>query len=187
MRYEAVVIGVSMGGLQALRQILSRLPASFPLPIMIVQHISPQSDSIWINLLNNASKVTVKEAEEKEVIKPGFVYVAPPSYHILVERDRTFSLSADDKVNYARPSIDVLFDSAADVYKSKLIGVVLTGANHDGAQGLKAIKDYGGMAIVQDPQTAEAQVMPKSAIAIAQPDYVLSLEKIVDLLIQLSL
>ncbi|CAN5357430.1 chemotaxis protein CheB [soil metagenome] len=186
MKYEAVVIGVSMGGLAALREILSKLPATFPWPIIIVQHISPQSDSLWISILDRITALTVREAEEKDAIKPGFVYLAPPNYHLLVEKNRTFSLSADDKVNYARPSIDVLFESAADAYKHNLIGVILTGANHDGAKGLKAIQDYGGLVIVQDPQTAEAQMMPKAAIQLTKTNYVFSLQKIVDLLILLS-
>lgn len=187
MRYEAIVIGVSMGGLNALKIILSGLPAKFPLAIIIVQHISPQSDSIWINLLDRICKLPVREAEEKERVLPGNVYIAPPGYHLLVEKDKTFSISADHRVNFARPSIDVLFESAAEAYREKLVGVVLTGANHDGAAGLGFIQQLGGFAIVQDPLTAEAQVMPKSAIAATQTKNVFSLEKIVDLLIQLSI
>ena len=186
MKYEAVVIGVSMGGLAALKRILSPLPASLPWPIIIVQHISPSSDNLWISMLNKMTPLTVKEAEEKETAMAGYVYVAPANYHLLIEKNRTFSLSADGRVNYARPSVDVLFESAADAYKHRLIGIVLTGANHDGAHGLKMIQDYGGLAIVQDPQTAEAQMMPKSAIESTKTNHVLSLEKIVDLLIQLS-
>lgn len=187
MRYEAVVIGVSMGGLNALKIILSALPANFPMAVIIVQHISANSDSIWVSLLNRTSKLHVKEAEEKEAILPGTVYVAPPGYHLLVEKNKTFSISADHRVNFARPSIDVLFDSAAEAYHEKLIGVVLTGANHDGAAGLAFIKKLGGFVIVQDPQTAEAQVMPKCAIDATKTNNVFSLEKIVDLLIQLSI
>ncbi len=186
MNYEAVVIGVSMGGLSALKRILGPLPASFPLPIIVVQHIGATSDSLWVSMLNNMTALTVKEAEEKELALPGYVYVAPANYHLLIEKNRTFSLSADAKVNYARPSVDVLFDSAADAFRHQLIGIVLTGANHDGAQGLKNIQDCGGLPVVQDPETAEAATMPKYAIAATKTTHVLSIEKIVDLLIQLS-
>src|SRR5690606_35205527 len=118
----------------------------------------------WIDILDSMCFLRVKEADEKEKIKPGCVYIAPPNYHLLIEKNETFSLSIDEKVNYARPSIDVLFDSAAYVYYDQLIGVVMTGANHDGAMGLKKIKENGGMTIVQDPETAISRFMPEAAI-----------------------
>lgn len=186
MDYSAVVIGVSAGGMNALGAILPRLPADFPLPIVIVQHISPHSDTFMIRHFNSLSKITVKEADEKESIKPGFAYFAPPNYHLLIEEDHTFSLSIEGRVNYSRPSIDVLFDSALDAYCSKLIGIILTGANNDGSRGLKKIKDCGGLAIVQDPKTAEVSAMPEGALKISKIDHVLKLEEIAPFLIEIT-
>lgn len=183
---KAIVIGVSAGGMKALKILLTDLPADFSLPIIIVQHVSPDSTGLWITLLDAACKLKIKEADEKEKIERGFVYAAPPNYHLLIERDYSFSLSTDKRVNYARPSIDVLFETAADVYGSGLIGVVLTGANNDGANGLKKIKEMGGIAIVQDPETAESPYMPTSAINATQVDYILPLEDIKEVLIELA-
>lgn len=185
--YKAVVVGTSMGGLNALKQLLAPLPASLPWPIIIVQHVSALSNGYWIKILDDCTALKVSEAEEKEMALPGHVYFAPPNYHLLIEKNGTFSLSADEKVSYARPSIDVLFESASDAYKEKLIGIVLTGANSDGALGLKAISDNGGLTIVQDPTTAEVPTMPEKAYAIVENSYVFSVSKIVDLLIQLGL
>ena len=184
--YEAIVIGVSSGGMNALKIISSTLPAHFNLPIIIVQHLSAHSDSHWIKLLNEKSHLNVKEADEKEKIEKGNIYIAPPNYHLLIEKDKTFSLTIDERVNFARPSIDVLFESAAEAYKNKLIGIVLTGSNSDGTKGIKRIKDYGGLAIIQDPNTADSEYMPKSAIAAIKPDYIVSLDEIVELLIKID-
>jgi len=196
MQYEAIVIGVSSGGMNALKFIFSALPANFSIPIIIVQHVSARSDNEWITLLNGKSNLTIKEADEKEKIacppeqlfgrESANVYVAPANYHLLIEKDRTFSLTIDEPVNFARPSIDVLFESAAEAYRDKLIGIVLTGSNNDGAKGIKLIKECGGLTIIQDPKTAESSAMPASAIAAIEPDYILSLEKIVQLLIKLT-
>lgn len=186
MNYEAIVIGVSSGGLNAMKVIFSLLPKNFSTPIIIVQHISPRSDNQWINLINDKSNLCLKEADEKEKIENGNVYIAPPNYHLMIEKNKTFSLSIEERVNYSRPSIDVLFESAAEAYKNKLIGVVLTGSNNDGTKGLKRIQEYGGLAIVQDPKTAESAYMPASAIAAIQPDYILTLEDISDLLIKID-
>jgi len=189
MNYEAVVLGVSSGGMNALKFIFAALPAGFTIPIIIVQHLSPRSDNEWIELLNENSNLTIKEADEKEKIESGNVYIAPSNYHLLIEKDRTFSLTIDERVNYARPSIDVLFETAAEAYKNKLIGIVLTGSSNDGAKGIKRIKECGGLAIIQDPETAESSYMPASAIAAClsgrqaiEPDHVLSLDNIVELL-----
>jgi len=186
MSYEAIVIGVSSGGMKAMKIIFSHLPKGFKTPIIIVQHISAHSDSKWIQLLNDAYNLDIKEADEKELIENGKVYFAPPNYHLLIEKDKTFSLTIDERVNYARPSIDVLFESASEAYKNKLIGIILTGSNNDGTNGIKRIQECGGLAIVQDPKTAEAAYMPISAIAAIQPDYILSLEDIIKLLIKLD-
>jgi len=186
MDYKAIVIGASAGGLTALQEILAPLPADFPLPILVVQHRLPTADDLLTFALNESCNLTIREADEKDYIEPGCVFVAPSNYHLLVERDRTLSLSADAKVCYSRPSIDVLFESAADIYLSHLIGVILTGANHDGTAGLKKIKQNGGLTLAQDPATAEADIMPLSAIRENVVDQILSLADIASLLLQLS-
>jgi two-component system chemotaxis response regulator CheB len=186
MNYEAIVIGVSSGGLNAMKVMFSLLPKEFNTPIIIVQHIGVRSDNFWIQLLNDKSNLYIKEADEKEKIENGKVYIAPPNYHLLIEKDKTFSLTIDERVNYSRPSIDVLFESAAEAYKNKLIGVVLTGSNNDGTNGIKRIHEWGGLTIIQNPESAESSYMPKSAIAAIKPDYILSLEDIAELLIKLD-
>jgi two-component system chemotaxis response regulator CheB len=185
MRYEAVVIGVSFGGIEALKVILSALPASFPLPIAIVQHRDERSDGFLAEYLNQLSGLVVSEAEEKEPLCAGHAYLAPAGYHLLIELDRSFSLSVDPRVNYSCPSVDVLFESAADAFADSLIGIVLTGANADGAKGLKAIKARRGLAIVQDPQTAQAAAMPRAALEATAVDYLVDLQEIAPLLIRI--
>ena len=176
--YEAVVIGVSAGGLNALSTIFSHLVADFMLSVIVVQHTHPDSDDFLAHHLNEVCPLRVKQTDEKESIQPGTIYIAPANYHLLVETNKTFSLSVDEQVNYARPSIDVLFESAADAYGSRLVGMILTGANADGSQGLKVIKEAGGLAIIQDPDTAEADTMPRAAMAAATIDHVLPLKEI---------
>ncbi len=176
--YSAIVIGVSFGGLQALQTILPPLPADFPVPIMVVQHHDPQADDFLARHLDSHCSLRVKVAAEKEKATAGTIYLAPPNYHLLIEDDHTFSLSYDEKVNYARPSIDVLFESGADVYGKKLIGVILTGANSDGSKGLRCIKQCGGIAVVQEPLSATAASMPEAAIAATQVDYITPLDQI---------
>ncbi|NCA77449.1 MAG: chemotaxis protein CheB [Alphaproteobacteria bacterium] len=177
-RYEAVVIGSSAGGLNALKTIFKSLDRSFRIPFIIVQHISPDSENYLIQILNDLNRLNVKEADEKEVPRRGMAYLAPPNYHLLVEPDRSFTLTVDERVNYARPSIDVLFETAAEAYRDALIGIVLTGANNDGSKGLKKIKEFGGVTIVQDPENAEVDSMPKAAIRTAKVDHILTLEGI---------
>ncbi|MDO8788233.1 MAG: chemotaxis protein CheB [Sulfuritalea sp.] len=187
--FQAVVIGVSTGGLQALQKLLGQLPADFPLPILIVQHVRPDAGSSLAKLLDERCALRVKEADEQDEILPGTVYIAPPNYHLLVERAGFLSLSADPYVSFARPSIDVLFESAAEVFGPDLIGVVLTGANFDGSRGLQAIKQQGGTAIVQDPADAEARQMPQAAIAATAAtgvDYVVALDGMAALLQKLA-
>jgi two-component system chemotaxis response regulator CheB len=186
MKYEAIVIGVSSGGMNAMKVIFSHLPKNFKTPVIIVQHIGKQSNNQWIELMNITSNIFIKEADEKEKITRGIAYIAPPDYHLLIEKTKTFSLSVDERVNFARPSIDVLFESAAEAYKSRLIGVILTGASSDGTRGLKRIKECGGVTIVQDPATAESEYMPSSAIEAMQVDYILPLEGIINLLIKIT-
>jgi two-component system, chemotaxis family, protein-glutamate methylesterase/glutaminase len=187
MHYEAVVIGVSAGGIEALKVILPALPKSFPLPVAIVQHRNERSGGFLAEYLNRSSGIAVSDAEDKEPLYAGHAYLAPAGYHLLIESDRSFSLSVDARVNYSCPSIDVLFESAADVFAESLIGIVLTGANADGAQGLKAIKSRGGLAIVQDPKTAQAIAMPHAALGATPVDYIVDLKEIAPLLIQMSM
>jgi two-component system chemotaxis response regulator CheB len=176
--FNAVVVGVSAGGFQALHTILPMLPGAFPAPVIVVQHRMAGEDDYFVESLNSKSLVTVKEAEEKEEIRPGTAYIAPGGYHLLIEKDHTFSLSVDEPVCYARPSIDVLFETAARVYGSHLVGIILTGANSDGSNGIKTIKRGKGLTIAQDPETAEVNLMPLSAIATHCVDFILPLEDI---------
>lgn len=178
VKYKAVVVGSSAGGLNALKNLIRNLDKDFSIPVIIVQHISPDSENYLVHILNDLKRLKVKEADEKEVAAEGHAYVAPPNYHLLVEPDGSFTLTVDERVNYARPSIDVLFETAAETFRDKLIGIILTGANNDGSRGLKKIKDMGGMAIVQDPSTAEVDSMPRAAIQACRVDHVLSIEEI---------
>ncbi len=177
-RHECIVIGVSAGGMEALQKVLTVLDAGFSLPVVIVQHEAATSGGFLAHFLAGKCALPAKQAEDKEKLVPGTIYVAPPDYHLLIENDRTLALSIDAPVNYARPSIDVLFETAADAYGRALAGVILTGASVDGSRGLKKIKDAGGLTIVQDPQTAEASYMPRAALAAVEVDYVLKLEEI---------
>ncbi|HEX5536371.1 MAG TPA: chemotaxis protein CheB [Sphingobium sp.] len=186
MHYEAIVIGVSTGGLDALKGFIPKLPASFALPVAIVQHRNQRSSDFLAEHLNRMSALRVVEAEDKGPMCGGYVYLAPATYHLLIEADRSFSLSVDALVNYSRPSVDVLFESAADVFRQALIGIILTGANTDGAQGAREIKARGGLVIVQDPADAEADVMPKAALAAARVDYIVTLDQLPPLLLQLA-
>lgn len=185
-KYQAVAIGASAGGTNALQKILPFLPADFPLPIVIAQHLHPLQDGAAIIHYSGGCALTVKDADEKESIRPGFVYFAPPNYHLLIEDERTFSLSIDSKVHFTRPSVDVLFESAADAYGAGLIGIVLSGANQDGAAGLLRIKQRGGLTIAQDPQDAEISYMPQAAIEIASPEHILSANAICKFLSELN-
>lgn len=186
VRYEAVVIGLSAGGMEALKLFVPMLPESFSLPIAIAQHIGEESDGFLAEYLDGISAITVKEAEDKEPLRAGHVYLAPPGYHLLIEDDRIFSLSADPRVNYCCPAIDVLFESAADVFGGALIGVVLTGANSDGSRGLRAISQQGGITIVQNPASAESRTMPQAALEAVAADYIINLPELVPLLSRLS-
>jgi two-component system, chemotaxis family, protein-glutamate methylesterase/glutaminase len=186
MDYEAIVIGGSAGGLNALQAVLAPLPGDFRLPILVVLHRLPAPDDLLAFTLNEFCQLMVKEAEPHECIKPGWVYIAPANYHLLVERDKTLSLSIDAKVRYSRPSIDVLFETASEAYRCGLIGIILSGANNDGTAGLKKTKEQGGLTIAQDPATAEATVMPNSAIQEKVIDKICSLAEISSFLTRLS-
>lgn len=186
MTFKAIVIGVSAGGLKALSTLLSSLPDFFPTPILIVQHMAASDDSFIAEHLDGLSKITVKEAEPRECIVEQHAYIAPGGYHLLVEEDYTLSLDSDERVHYARPSVDVLFECASNVYGQQLIGLILTGANEDGAAGLAKIKERGGVTIVQDPTTAQAPEMPRAAIMKSNVDYVVCLEDMSELLCKLT-
>jgi two-component system, chemotaxis family, protein-glutamate methylesterase/glutaminase len=178
MKAAAVVIGTSAGALDALSILLPLMPQGYPLPIIIVIHIPPDKKSVLTSILQAKCKLDVREAEDKEPIIPGTVYLAAPDYHLLIETDHRLSLSSDDPVLFSRPSIDVLFESAADAYKEGLVGVILTGGSDDGANGLKAIADAGGIALVQNPEQSFAPSMPRAAISRVPEAHVLNLEQI---------
>lgn len=184
--YKAVVIGTSFGGLEAIKSIIPYLPKDFPLAILIVLHIGDNKNEHFISYLNGFCKLSVKEAEDKESIKAGTVYFAPPDYHLLVDENSQIALCVDSKIHYSRPSIDVLFESAAWHYQNKLIGVLLTGLNNDGALGLKEIQECGGTTIVENPANAVASIMPASAINIIKPNYILDKKQIANKIIELS-
>lgn len=171
--YELVVVGGSAGSLQVLIRMLDELKTT-TLAIVLVLHRSDSRDFGLANLLGMKSAFQVKEAEEKEFIKPATVYIAPADYHLLIEKNHSFSLDYSEKVNFSRPSIDVTFECAADVYGKRVIGILLSGGNSDGAAGLKAINRAGGFSIVQDPQSSRAPFMPQHAIDLVKVDKVVA-------------
>lgn len=181
---RAVVIGASAGAIQALSQILPALPADFPLPILIVVHVPADRDNILASLFEKKCRMAVREAEDKEPALGGVIYFAPAGYHLLVEEEGTLSLSSDEEVMYSRPSIDVLFESAADAYGPAVVGIILTGANSDGAKGLRAIAAAGGTALVQEPATAYASAMPRAALSECASARSTTLEQIVNFLVK---
>jgi len=178
------VIGASVGGLAAMQVILPALPEDLPVPLVFVQHRVKSGDSGLCKYLQQWSRLPIVEPEDKEGIRPRRVYLAPRDYHLLIERG-SFALSTEAPVAYARPSIDALFESAADVYQESVIGVVLTGTGQDGARGLAKIKALGGLAVVEDPATAEARAMPEAAIAATRVDRILPLTEIAPFLVGL--
>lgn len=175
---HAIVIGASAGAVEALSAILPLLPRGYGLPVLVVVHLPPDRPSALPGLFAAKCRIKVKEAEDKEPIQDGAIYFAPPNYHLLVENDRSLSLSQDPPVLYSRPSIDVLFESAAEVYGAGLIGIVLTGANADGAEGLRAVCKAGGAGVVQDPQEAQARAMPQAALQCCPGARVMKIETI---------
>ena len=181
-RIDAVVIGASAGGIEALMSLLPALPAAFAVPVLIVVHLPRQTPSSLVEIFAPKCRLPIEEADDKMPLESGVVVFAPPDYHLLVDRGPALALSADELVNYSRPSIDVLFESAAEFYGERLAGIILTGANADGAAGLAAVGRAGGVTIVQRPEEAYAQAMPAAALASAHPDHVLSLTDIAGLL-----
>ncbi len=186
-RYEAVVIGGSAGCFGALAEILSALPRTFSLPVLVVQHLHPRDDGSFARHLARSTPLQVVEPCDKEPIEGGRVYTAPANYHLLVERDGTIALSIDERVNWSRPAIDVLFESAACVWRAAVVAVILSGASSDGAEGMRAVKAAGGLTIAQDPAGAEHPVMPQAAIDAGAVDEVLPPEKIRERLIEIGI
>ncbi len=187
-QFQLIAIGGSAGSAEVISAILDRLPAGFCLPIVIVKHVSPDysDSSYYISALSKTCRLIVKEADHREMITPGTVYLAPANYHLLIEKDRSFSLTVDEKVRFCRPAIDVLFETAADAYGNQLIGVILSGANDDGAGGLARIKEKGGYTIVQEPGTADFEAMPRAAMSVCQIDAILPPEEIEEFLMALA-
>ena len=181
-RVDAIVIGASAGGVEVLSVLLPALPQGLRAPVFVVLHQPPDRRSVLTEIFRRKCALPVHEAEDKEPVAPGTVYFAPPNYHLLIDRGPSLALSIDDVVQFSRPSIDVLFQSAAEVYGRRLLGIVLTGWNEDGASGLLAIRHAHGITMVQDPATAEAPVMPRAAQALCQPDFVLAPQAMADLL-----
>ena len=175
---EAVVIGTSAGALEALSVVLPALPSDYALPVIVVVHVPPDKKSVLVELFRAKCRIEVCEAEDKEPIKGGTIYFAPPDYHLLVEKNKCLSLSSDEPVLFSRPSIDVLFESAADAYGPALVGVILSGANRDGANGSKAIAGTGGVVVVQSPEEAFSSAMPEAALAACPDARVLPLDEI---------
>ena len=185
MPYSVVAIGTSWGGLAALTKLLGALPADFGIPMVLVQHRGKDSERLLVQLLQDATALQVCEIEDKDPLTPGRVHVAPANYHVLIESGYA-SLTIEEPVRFSRPSIDVTFTSAADTYRSATIGVVLTGANEDGARGLAHIVKRGGRALVQDPKTAEIPIMPEAAIRAVPTGEILPLHALAPRLIELS-
>jgi two-component system, chemotaxis family, protein-glutamate methylesterase/glutaminase len=183
---DAVVIGASAGGFEAMLAVLEGLPTTYPMPLVAVLHLPENHESRLPELFGYRLELQVREARDKEPLEPGVLYFAPPGYHLLIEADRSFSFSCEDRVNFARPSIDVLFDTAADAYGKSLAGILLTGANYDGAAGLAGMKVAGALTIVQDPASAEVPTMPQAAIRRMAPDLILPLAEIRSLLRRLG-
>ena len=177
---ELVLIGGSAGSIDALLQILPKLNRKLSFAIIIIIHRKSSFESTLSDLFESKSKLRVKEAEEKETIVPGMIYLAPADYHLLIEGDKTLSLDFSEKILHSRPAIDATFQTAADVYKEKVAAILLSGANADGSAGIKAIQQVGGLTVVQDPEDAEIRYMPTQALAKMKPDLVLTKYQIAD-------
>lgn len=173
-RPKCAVIGGSAGSLKVIMRLVSELRPDLPFPVIVVLHRRNDAQSLLEEILNDRTRLNVKEAEDKESLQPGYIYLAPPDYHLLVEKDHSLSLDASEKVLWSRPSIDVTFESAGEAYGPGALGILLSGANNDGSAGLRHIRSMGGKTIVQDPLNAEIPVMPRAALELFQPDMLLS-------------
>lgn len=184
--HKVIIFGGSAGSLVTLMQILPQLPAINSFAIVIVLHRKSTDEETLEELIKLKSVIEVKQVEDKTPLLPGFIYVAPSNYHLLFEKNNLLSLDISEKINYSRPSIDVSFESAAEVYKNQLIGILLSGSNSDGTQGLKAIQNEGGTIVVQDPESAEMPFMPTNAIRNTTPDFVLDIQGIVQFILSID-
>lgn len=180
MPCKAVVIGGSAGSIEVLLQLLPALPSALSFTVVIVLHRKPSAESSLANLLSLKTAMPIQEVEDKDAVLPGAMYLAPADYHLLIEKQGVFSLDSSEKVNYSRPSLDVTFESAADVYGPALVGILLSGANADGTAGLNAIKQAGGVIVAQDPETAVSSFMPQQAILNAPIDFILNVDEMID-------
>lgn len=187
MKYDAIVIGTSAGGLSALSAVLGALPESFHLPVIVVQHRSADNPDLLEQVLSYKVALPVCLAEEKDTIKGGCVYCAPAGYHLLIETDRTFSLSYDPPVNFSRPSIDVLFETAAAAYGPALLAIILTGASRDGAEGIQKVRKSGGTTIAQQPANAQFPYMPQAAVDTGSVQHILDLQGITSFLLAMTI
>jgi two-component system chemotaxis response regulator CheB len=185
-RVDAVMIGASAGGIESLGQILPALPASLPVPIVVVLHLPHERPSLLVDVFGPKCRCQVREALDKEPLCPGTVYFAPPDYHLLIDEGPQLALSTDPEVNFSRPSIDVLFESAADIFGARVAAIVLSGANNDGADGVRAVRRAGGVVIVQQPDSAAARAMVDAAIAAVTPDFIINAGEIASLLVTLE-
>ncbi|WP_245912195.1 chemotaxis protein CheB [Brunnivagina elsteri] len=183
--FGIVAIAASAGGLKAVSEVISTLPANFPVPIAIVQHLDPKHRSMMADILSRRTKLQVKQAQDKELMNPGTIYIAPPNYHLLVTSQGHVKLTQSEEIHFVRPSADVLFESVADSYKSGAIAVILTGTGVDGAMGVRKIKEKGGTVIVEDSNTCEFDGMPNAAIRTGVVDQILPLSEIATALITL--
>jgi len=183
---DALIIGGSAGSLDVLLRVLPFLSPALSFPIIIVVHRKHGADSLLPELLSGRTKLVVKEIDEKEPVKAGVIYIAPSDYHTLIEQDHTFSLDYSEKVNYSRPAIDATFQTAAEVYRSKLVCLLLSGSNADGVNGLKSVKAWGGTTVIQDPASAQVSYMPEQASIHAKIDYILPIEDMAEFINLLS-
>lgn len=186
MKCKAFIIGGSAGSLDVLLKVLPKVDVNIPFPIVIVVHRKHGADSLLPVLLSTRTKLKVKEVDEKEKMVAGTVYIAPSDYHLLIEQDETFSLDYSEKINYSRPAIDATFQTAAEVYKNKLVCLLLSGSNSDGVNGLKSVKSWGGTALIQDPESAQVAYMPMQAKLNVKIDHVLPIEAIAEFINLLS-
>ena len=182
MNYKAVIIGGSAGSFQVVTRILNSLPKNFPIPVLLCLHRLKHVRSGFVEALSLKSNIPVEEPNDKDMLKPGKAYLAPANYHMYVELANRIALSCDDPVNHSRPSIDLSFITAANAYRDKLIGIILSGANKDGAIGLKHLVDKGGLSIVQDPEECEVKTMTESSLKLTKVDHVFKTNDIISFL-----
>lgn len=183
---EALIIGGSAGSLDVLLKVLPHIDVAIKFPIVIVIHRKHGSDSLLPELLSGRTRLTVKEAEEKEVMRAGVIYIAPSDYHLLIERDHSISLDYSEKINYSRPAIDATFQTAAEVFQKKLACLLLSGSNADGVLGLKTVKAWGGAALIQSPESAQVSFMPEQARKLVELDAILNIEDMAEFINLLS-